>query len=203
MRSFLSKLSLALAIFVLSLTAQGQVVNENDTLWGDLDDDAIADTAIYDREQAILICKLSTRKFVPVKSMALVEPGSDQSHISLKGNSLIYSENWMRAGYSCQFRYEKATGKMRLIGMDRYEFGNASNDGSGKSSVNLLTGNYIGEWNYFSERRMELVALPPMRRKMKIQPSYLQNFDGSQAMKYADQCAQWYGVARAAHIKAH
>lgn len=30
--------------------------------------------------------------------------------------------------------------------MSRYEFGSASNDGSGSSSINLLTGNYIAKY---------------------------------------------------------
>ncbi|SDG50937.1 hypothetical protein SAMN05421827_107117 [Pedobacter terrae] len=55
----------------------------------------------------------------------------------------------MRSGYACQFRYRKNEKRMRLIGMSEYAFGNATHDGSGEASINLLTGDYVGDWHYF------------------------------------------------------
>lgn len=56
--------------------------------------------------------------------------------------------------------------------MSRYEFGNATNEGSGESSVNLLTEDYIGNWNYFdhlaNNEEGELAKIPTIKTKMKL-----------------------------------
>lgn len=67
---------------------------------------------------------------------------------------------------------------MRLIGMEREEFGPANNDGSGESSVNLLTNEYIGEWNYWDNSKMELVKMPTIKKKMVFPKVYFDTMNG-------------------------
>lgn len=91
-------------------------------------------------------------------------------------NGFEFSNNWMRAGYACQFRYNPTSKKIQLIGMSRYEFGPASNDGSGKSSVNLLTNDYIGNWNYWVDEPGELIPTKIIKQKMVFSTIYFDNF---------------------------
>lgn len=98
----------------------------------------------------------------------------------------------MRAGYAAQFRYEPKDKKIRLIGMSRYEFGPANNDGSGKSSVNLLTNDYIGEWNYYDLDKSRLIKMPTIKTKMTFKKKFLTDFDESVLYDFGSQCSELY-----------
>ena len=97
----------------------------------------------------------------------------------------------MRSGNYFQFRYEKSTQKMQLIGMQRYNFGPANHDGSGESSVNLLTNRYIGEWNFFDVEQSKLIKIPSIKRKMTIAKSYFDKM-GSVYSEYEEKDTQYY-----------
>ena len=96
----------------------------------DIDFDGIRDTISIDTENLKVISSLSTQNFKKVFSK---EIESLDGLVSLKDSSNGFTLNvdWMRAGYSCQFRYNKFERRIQLIGMSRYEFGPANNDGSG------------------------------------------------------------------------
>ncbi|WP_316735697.1 hypothetical protein [Pedobacter aquatilis] len=173
-----------------ALFTHAQEKQRPDTLNIDLDKDSKTDQVIFDREKAIIIVKLSTHHFKPMFSEQMeIDPVS--SGVREKRGSFEFANNWMRAGYTCQFRYNAKAKKMQLIGMTRYEFGPANNDGSGESSVNLLTNNYIGNWNYWDDDENRLVAMPPIKRKMIFAPTYLSGFD-SAISKYTDLCSKLY-----------
>lgn len=62
--------------------------------------------------------------------------------------------------------------------------GNATNDGGGEASINLLTGEYVGNWHYFdhlanNEKGM-LVKIPTIKAKMQFKKIYLEDFDEEQ-----------------------
>lgn len=145
----------------------------------DLDFDGKNDTVYIDQNEYRIVCRLSTQKFKKIKSKPL-EIYSDQSYIAPAKNGFYWKNNWMRAGNSCQFRYEKAEKRIRLIGISDYAFGNAANDGSGEASVNLLTGDYLGEWHYFdhlaNKEEGELVKVP-VKAKLKFTKRYLEDFE--------------------------
>ncbi len=107
-------------------------------------------------------------------------------------NGFEFYVNYMRAGFAHQFRYDGQTKKIRLIGMSRYEFGNAANDGSGKSSVNLLTNDYMGEWNYYNLDRQKLIKMGTIRTKMYFPKETLENYDGGIQGDYAEKCSALY-----------
>jgi len=86
--------------------------------------------------------------------------------------------------------------KVQLIGMNRYESGNASNDGSGELSINLLTHDYIGNWNYFDQDKMKLVKIPAIKCKMPFKTVYLENFSEGIYTPYADKCAKLYNLEK-------
>lgn len=157
----------------------------------DLDFDGRKDFVYLDTVKSVIVCKLSTQNFKKIESKP-IEIYGEFSRIELTKSGFELSVNWMRSGFSCQFRYDQKTKRMQLIGMSRYEFGPASNDGSGESSVNLLTGNYIGEWNYWDEWDKELKKIPTIRTKMNFGKIYLENFDDTISEQYQEQCYRLY-----------
>lgn len=169
-------------------------ISAQQKLTKDIDFDGINDTIYIDETEAVIVAKLSTQQFKKIKSQPLeITP---QSFIEPTKNGFEFQNNWMRAGYANQFRYEKKEKRIRLIGMSRYEFGNAANDGSGESSVNLLTNDYIGEWNYFdhlaNDENGELVKIPTIKTKMKFDKIYLDYFSDESYSEFSLKCSELY-----------
>ena len=188
-------LLMLIGLFSISLSASAQE-NRSDTLYTDLDHDLIKDVITIDRQSSMIICKLSTQKFKSIRSQELeLDPSS--SGIRKTKSGFEYYNNWMRAGYTCQFRYNPKEKQVQLIGMSRYEFGSASNDGSGESSVNLLTHDYIGNWNYFDNNKMKLIPIPSIKKKMIFPAVYLSKYTEKTFYKYQDWCAQLFEKAKA------
>jgi hypothetical protein len=102
--------------------------------------------------------------------------GGDENSLSVKKNVLTISSQFMRGENYFKFRYDNKLKKIILIGYDNTQYGNATNDGSGSSSYNLLTGNYVANWNSFGEKKNDLIALPPISKKLPIKIYPLDNF---------------------------
>lgn len=154
----------------------------------DFDGDKIPDTAYIDVENLGIAYELSSQKFKKIFSEF---EDSGEIYLHPAKNGFKVNINQMRAGSSYQFRYEKETGKMRLIGMSRYEFGPANNDGSGESSVNLLTNSYIAEWNYFDNNKAELIKIPTIKKKMVLPKVYFDNLKNAYSI-YVEKDVQYY-----------
>lgn len=176
---------LVLALFLSQLTAFAQ-----SKLIKDIDFDGKKDTVYIDQKALQLVCRLSTQNFKKLTSKH-IEMSGDNSYIKSTRNGFEISVNWMRSGYDCQFRYEKAEKRIRLIGITEYAFGNAANDGSGEASANLLTGDYIGNWHYFdhlaNNEKGELVKIPTIKTKMKFSKIYLEQFSEESYFSYQTQ----------------
>ncbi|MEN4758762.1 hypothetical protein ABEG63_00310 [Chryseobacterium sp. C39-AII1] len=167
-----------------SFTAQEKIIQ-------DIDADGIKDTISIDAENLKLIAQLSTKKFKKIYS-GEIESLDGQGSIRATKNGFELDIDWMRAGYACQFRYNKLEKKIQLIGMSRYEFGPANNDGSGESSVNLLTENYIGNWNYYDLRREKLIKIPTIKAKMIFPKTFFENFEEKIVSDYSEKCANLF-----------
>lgn len=163
-------------ILKLSTYAQKKLIK-------DIDLDGKMDTVYLDEHDDRITCRLSTQNFKKIKSKRL-ETAGDNTFIEPKKSGFEIKVNWMRSGYACQFRYEKKEKRMRLIGVSEYAFGNATNDGSGEASINLLTGDYMGNWYYFdplaNNQKGALVKIPTIKAKMQIKKIYLEDFDEEQ-----------------------
>ncbi|RZL23834.1 MAG: hypothetical protein EOO96_23395 [Pedobacter sp.] len=157
----------------------------------DIDFDGKKDTVYTDLKTAEIVRRLSTQNFKKI-STKVFEVSNDNAHVESTKNGFEYRCNWMRTGYANQFRYNKTLKKVQLIGMSRYAFGNAANDGSGKSSVNLLTGDYIGDWNYFDENKRKLIKIPTIKTKMAFPKVFLENFSEETYFSFADKCSKLY-----------
>lgn len=158
-----------------------------DSLMKDLDNDSIKDEVIFDKENAQIICKLSTQNFIAIRSQKL-EDLNDNSGIGLTKNGFQFYNHSMRSGYYCQFRYNPVENKIQLIGMSRYNLGGASQDGSGESSVNLLTNKYIGEWIRFDNKTKKHTKIPTIKKTFTIAKIYLEGFSVKQPDDFVDFC---------------
>jgi len=182
-----------LLIFVIiSFTTQASFAQK---LIKDIDFDGKNDTVYVDNTEFRIICRLSTQNFKKIKSKQ-IEILNEMSGIVDAKNGFTFFNDWMRAGYKNQFRYNKKTKKVQLIGMSRYEFGNVVGNGSGESSLNLLTGDYIGNWNYFDDlannEEGELVKMPTIKTKMKFKEINLEDFEENTYFDFADRCSELY-----------
>ena len=157
----------------------------------DIDQDGLSDTVSVDAEKSRIVCQLSTLNYRPIFSKP-IEILNEPCGVSETRNGFEFVNNWMRAGYRAQFRYNPKTKKVQLIGMSRYEFGNATNDGSGESSVNLLTGDYIGNWNYYDLQKDKLIKIPSIKTKMTFKTMNLEDFSDERYFHYAEKCAELY-----------
>ncbi len=164
----------------------------------DMNGDGIADKVWLEEE--VILCKLSGNENVLVKSKPIDQIADNVSFHAAAGG-FYFNVNYMRAGFSVQFRYNKKTGRMETIGMSRYEFGPASNDGSGESSVNLLTHDYVGNWNYFDMEENNLKAIPEIKTKMKLKKETLDQFDGSLSDTYITRCSELFAKRKTELLK--
>lgn len=193
-----------IVIFIVFLT-QYHVFSQN-SIVKDIDYDGVNDSLYIDSIKSIIICKLSTNKFKTISSKPIEIMNSYYTcGITETKNGFEFGNSWMRGGYRNQFKYNSKTKKIQLIGMSRYEFGTASNDGSGESSVNLLTGKYIGNWNYYNflgnNEEGELIKIPTIKSKMIFKIINLEDFGEEIYFDYLDKCAGLFEKYKKAEMK--
>lgn len=181
-----------LVLFVILIS---NIVYSQKKLIQDIDSDGIKDTITIDSENLRLVSILSTQKFKKIYS-GEIDSLDGQGSLKSTKNGFELDIDLMRAGYACQFRYNKLKNKIELIGMSRYEFGPANNDGSGESSINLLTGNYIGNWNYYDLRKEQLIKIPSIKAKMNLPKTYFENFTGKILFDYSEKCANLFNIRK-------
>lgn len=181
------KQSLLIIIFLLTqitTTAQANFLK-------DIDHDGISDTVYMDSIKSRIVCKLSSQKFKPISSKP-IEILNYFSGIINSKNGFIFFNDWMRAGYKNQFRYNAKTKKIQLIGMSKYEFGNVVGDGSGESSVNLVTNSYIGNWSYYVMEKDLLIKIPTIKASMKFKAINLEDFGEDNYFEFSDKCRKLF-----------
>ena len=169
-------------------------------LWKDLDNDGIKDSVYIEIEDSTIVYRLSTQNFAKIASKP-IKTMNTQSGVSGTKNGFQFFNDGMRSGFKNQFKYNSKTRKIQLIGMSRYEFGNASNDGSGESSVNLITGNYIGNWNYLDWESDKLIKIPTIQTKMYFKTINLEEFGEDVYFDYGEKCAELYQKHKNLEIK--
>ena len=176
-------------LFILIISNTFLFAQKNRTLEKDIDFDNILDTIYVDNETSKIVCLLSSNKFSKIESKRIGL--NTMSGIGDDGrDGFVFSNHYMRAGYSNKFKYDKKIKKIRLIGIDFYEFGDTnSNDPFGKTSINLLTGDLIGNWNYYEEKEDKFIKIPTVKTKMLLRKQYLNEFNED---NYFDFCDKLY-----------
>ncbi len=182
-------------IIILILFLYSKIGFAQDTLAINIDNDKVLDSVFYQKENSTFVCKLSTQKFREIKSKTFENSG-DQSYISKTKNGFSFTNNWMRAGYSCEFRYNPKNKQIELIGMSHNEFGGATHDGAGEANLNLLTNTYIGNWNYFDEKKQDLISIPTLKRKVIVKNKSLEDFGEDQVNKLQNISQEYFGIMK-------
>lgn len=191
MRTIFFKILFVSSIILLtgvSSYAQKQVVDAGYTLQKsasgtdnivkfDFDKDGIQDLFYVMESENSTVFRASLRN-----GQVLLDSKSDGSigccsAVSIKGNVVTCATKGMRGFTYYRWRYDGTLKNFRLIGYDTESFGNAANDGSGKSSLNLLTGAYQNAFNYVDEKKDKLVAAPKAHAMVKAPIILLTNFD--------------------------
>jgi hypothetical protein len=162
-----------------------------DSLLIDLDNDKIIDSLYFDKEKTIITCKLSSQKFKVIQSLP-IDLSGDMMGIKTTKTGFVFFCDFMRLGYENQFRYNPKIKKIQLIGINYYAFGNAVLNESGKSSWNVLTGKYVGNWNYYNEKKEELIAIPTNIHKKAIKPIFLEDFNDNPQQELSSISNQFF-----------
>ncbi|MCX2451613.1 hypothetical protein OQX61_10095 [Pedobacter sp. PLR] len=185
-----SLLSIIFSIFFFAFCHAQEL--KPDTLVKDLDADQHPDSIFFDKKSSRIMCKLSGQGFQEINSKEIENVELVMSGIRLQENGFEFFNNWMRAGYTCYFVYDKARKKIRLAAMSRYEFGNAANDGSGNSNINLINNQYTGNWNYYDEEKEKLLKMPVIKKMLKLPVTFLEDFSDQQVEQYMFKCSDLY-----------
>lgn len=165
-----------IAIIAL-VSASVSVYAQETKVTADLDGDSKPDKFWLAGDQVQY--QLSTQKNVTKSSKAL-DISSFNNSLSITKNVITLSMWAMRYGHTLKFRYDKASGDFRIIGYDSENFGPANNDGSGTSSYNLLTGDYVANWNRWDEQKEKLIPEPTIRKKIPAKKYLLLKLDDKQ-----------------------
>lgn len=160
--------------FALLFSYGAAFAQGNITITADLDGDGKQDKFWLNKDK--LQYQLSTQKNITKSSKPLDIEGLNNS-LKVSKNVVAVSMWAMRSGTEYKFRYDKVRGDFRVIGYDSENFGPATNDGSGKSSYNLLTGDYVANWHHFDMKQEKLIALPTITKKSPAKKYYLATFD--------------------------
>ena len=155
-------LSLLLCSSLIHAQDSGKIIRT------DLDGDGKPDTVKLLSNSRLYI-QLSSQK------QPIIEPeieGEDDtpSYLRAAHVGFIQSFSGMRWWASLHFAYDKASRQIQLIGMDRESYGTATNDGSGKDSTNLKTGEYIGKWHHYDAQKQKLYTYPTIKTRLNIAP---------------------------------
>ena len=145
----------------------------NSDLQTDLDHDGKKDKVYFEHKDknVYLTCQLSSQNFKKVRSHNIKDyfEVMEDSLLTKTSSGFKYHINFRKSGIKYQFRYEKKTKKMQLIGIEY--FGE-----EGTSSANLVTNQYVANLVYYSELEGKLIKLPSIKEKGNYEKIYLQEF---------------------------
>ena len=169
----MAKLKIKYYLLAILLIAMSNI-QAQDRFVKDLDNDGIRDTVYLSIEDSVIVCKLSTQNFAKIVSKP-INIMKMNSGIRETEDGFEFYDDWMRTGYANRFKYNTKTQKMQLIGISDYAYGNVVNDGSGESCVNLLTGDYIDNWNFYDSESDTLIG-STTKSKMYFETINLEDF---------------------------
>ena len=180
-------------IVILLITVNN--IKAQDRLMKDLDGDGINDFVYFETESSSIVSRLSIQGFKKVSSKP-IENLNMQSSVIRTENGFEFVNDRTRSGYKNQFLYNPKTQKMQLIGMSRYEFGDAVNDLTGESVVDLLTGNYVGNWNNYDSEKDTLIGMPPIYANLDFETINFEDFGEDTFFDYTEKCTKLYNSIR-------
>lgn len=157
--------------FSLNVFAQ-DTESANQKVTFDFDGDQMTD--VVEIKDGLLVYTLSSQNNKPVQSKGM--SFADVHSLSLAKNVVVLHCQFMRGENTFKFRYDSKIKAFKLIGYDNEQYGNATNDGSGSASYNLLTGDYVATWHYYDQKKEDLKTYPVINKKMSIKVYLLKDF---------------------------
>lgn len=170
---------------LLSLKLTGQIFIDNrgyvelddcdrvksEVIANDIDRDGVLDSMYYDCQKEAIAVKLSSDKFAirHFPSMSF----SDFISIDAEDGVLYIRESWMRYSEYRSYCFDNHRKDYRLMNYTNEYFGNATNDGSGTCSLDLLSGEFSADWNYYDYEQDSLIAIPTIEILLPCLPAYL------------------------------
>lgn len=173
----------------LSLAVSGQSVQK---IIKDLDGDSVKDTVRIDSNSRTIICALSSQKFKKIQSGTIQKLNFGNLLVSTKKGFEFWND-FDRSGFRCVFEFDPEVKKMRFVQIRRiddilsYDYGEKA---KGKSSVNLLTNQYKG--NFFRAVNGKLQKIPTITAKMTFPETYLETFSDEICFDYQERCLALY-----------
>ncbi|MET6996722.1 hypothetical protein [Chitinophaga defluvii] len=162
----------------------------------DLDGDLKKDTIYIDSDLDKLFCILSTNKYKPVESLK-IQILNFGNMLAPTKNGFEFWNDYGRSGFINEFKYNPKTKKVQLIRITRTDydisytdFGEKVRNGSGKSSINLLTNKYVG--NFYDVHNGKLRKLPTIYAEMIIPETNIEDFNDGLYFDYEKRCVALY-----------
>lgn len=180
---------LFLLIFVFSFQVSGQSLRK---IVRDFDGDAKKDTVRIDSDSKSLICRLSTQNYKLIQSGVIQRLNFGNTLVATKEGFEFWND-FDRSGFQCVFRFNQKEKKFQLVKMRRiddilsFDYGD---EAKGKSSINLVTNEYIGD--FYQLYQGKLKKMPTIRAKMVFPATYLQTFNDIICFEYEKKCLTLY-----------
>jgi hypothetical protein len=178
----------SLVAFAIVASAQAPQLPHGFHLLEDAPDPCIVKADLDGDKKADVFCAAKRDNETDARLLAILKDGKSIitsgtlsmccGSIAVRGNVVDVHSQGMRGFSYYKFRWDAAAKDFRLIGYDTESFGTATGDGSGKSSINLLTGSYEAAFSVWNEKREQLIALPKIKRKVSVSRKfYLKGFN--------------------------
>ena len=195
---FLLAVGFPVLLYGQTLSSESYV---QDRLVKDLDGDGKMDTVYIEYflandtihvNHSLIVCQLSSKQFQKSTSQGIrIDywgfPEIRKGFTATK-NGFEFHVDYTRDGIKGQFRYDKQAEKMQLIGMSRYQTGRAEGGGKGTSSVNLLTGDHVGDWLMYDYNLDKVLKIPTIKAKMYFGTIFLEDFSDNTISDYWMAC---------------
>ncbi|HEU4496388.1 MAG TPA: hypothetical protein VFR70_04990 [Flavobacterium sp.] len=176
-------------LIVFSVSAFGQSTRK---IVRDFDGDLKKDTVRIDSDKKVLVCRLSAQKYKKTESGEIYRLNFGNTLVPLK-NGFEFWNDFGRSGFQCVFEYSQKLKKFQLVKMRRidddlrHDYGEKA---KGKSSVNLLTGEYAGD--FYEAYQKKLRKMPTIKAKMNFPETYLETFSDILCFEYEKKCVALY-----------
>lgn len=158
----------------------------------DFDGDSKKDTVRIDSDTKTLICRLSTQKYKKVESGIIQRLNFGNTLVDTKDGFEFWND-FDRSGFQCVFKFNQKEKKLQLVKMRRvddilsFDYGDGA---KGKSTVNLLTNEYVG--NFYQIYKGKLRKMPTIIAKMEFPKTYLETFSDIICFDYEKKCLVLY-----------
>ncbi|GHC50189.1 hypothetical protein [Ulvibacter litoralis] len=188
---------LFLALFLISFAGISQSTRE---IIKDFDGDRIRDTVYIDSDLDKLFCVLSINDFKKTASQEIRSLNFGNTLVETP-NGFEFWNDYGRSGFINEFKYDSKTRKMQLVkikrtdyDIDRNKYGPEVRYGSGKTSINLVTNKYVGD--FYVVRDEKLKKLPTIYSELVFPTTYLESFSDMIYFEYEKMCLELYEMAK-------